>query len=395
MKIIVQKFGGTSVATDEKRIMILNKVVTAIENGYSPVVVVSAIGRTGDPYATDTLLSLIDGKDSKLERREADALMCCGEIISAAVISEVFAENNRKVMLFTGGNAGIITDDNFGNASIKRIETRRMMDALQKGIIPIVTGFQGITEEGDLTTLGRGGSDITAAAIGQAINAEKVEIYTDVDGIMTADPRIVPDAKIIDKISYSEVFELAAQGAKVIHPLAIKYAMKANIPLIIKNTETDAPGTIITSINENPENEVAGITSISDKAQVTLEASGSLYERGNDIFELLENKNIKADLINLLNGKIVFTIDSKYAGQVEKILKEISSDYKVIDNISKIAVIGNDAENTSGIMKKTLKSLRCKNIKVFQTAGSGSAIWCLIDQESSVAAINELHKVFF
>lgn len=395
MKIIVQKFGGTSVATDEKRIMILNKVVNAIENGYSPIVVVSAIGRIGDPYATDTLLSLIDGKDRAVNKREADALMCCGEIISAAVISEVFAKNGHKVMLFTGGNAGIITDDNFGDANIKRVETKKIMEAVESGIIPIVTGFQGITEEGDLTTLGRGGSDITAAAIGQAVNAESIEIYTDVDGIMTADPRIVPDAKIINKISYSEVFEFAAQGAKVIHPLAVKYAMKANIPLIIKNTESDAPGTIITNINENSNYMVSGITSTENKAQVTLKAESSRNENWNDIFELLENKNIQADLVNLLNDKIVFTVDSKYAEQVERLLKEVSSDYKVIDNCSKIAVIGNDTESISDIMKKTLKSLSSKNIKIFQTAGSSSTIWCLISQESSVAAINELHKVFF
>lgn len=166
MRIIVQKFGGTSVATQQRREMVCEKVTDAINKGYSPVVVVSAIGRKGDPYATDTLLSLIDSRNNS-NKRETDLLLCCGEIISAVVLAETFIKRGHKVKVLTGGQAGIITDNNFGNAEIKTVKTSNIMELLNKGIIPIVTGFQGITENGDFTTLGRGGSDVTGAILGK------------------------------------------------------------------------------------------------------------------------------------------------------------------------------------------------------------------------------------
>ena len=176
--------------------------------------------------------------------------MSCGEIISAVVMAGAFAEKGYKTRGLTGGNAGIITDDNYGNAGVKNVEAEKVLNVLEQGLIPIVTGFQGMTEEGDYTTLGRGGSDVTGALLGKALNAEYVEIYTDVDGIMTADPKIVPNAMTIDRIDFVEAFQMACQGAKVIHPRAVEYALEDNIPLIVKNTFSDAPGTVITNLVE-------------------------------------------------------------------------------------------------------------------------------------------------
>lgn len=197
MKILVQKFGGTSVSTPERREMATSKVIEAVKNGFSVVVVVSAMGRNGDPYATDTLINMVKSIDSNISKRELDLLMNCGEIISSVTFAATLSKKGYKAKVFTGGQAGIITDDNFGNAEIIKVEPTRLLESLKEGIIPVVAGFQGITEEGDLTTLGRGGSDTTAALLGEALKASAVEIYTDVDGIMTADPRIVSKAHIL------------------------------------------------------------------------------------------------------------------------------------------------------------------------------------------------------
>lgn len=391
MRIIIQKFGGTSVATHQRREMVCDKVIDAINRGYSPVVVVSAIGRKGDPYATDTLLSLINSKNDS-NKREIDLLMCCGEIISAVVLSEIFMKKGYKVKVLTGGQAGIITDNNYGNAEVKTIKTSNILELLNKEIIPIVAGFQGMTENGDFTTLGRGGSDVTGAILGEALRAEAIEIYTDVDGIMTADPRIVPDAKIIEKINYNEVFQFADQGAKVIHPRAVEYAMRGNIPLYIKNTMSNAPGTIISSEVYNKKL-ITGITHMPNRTQVSIMFEDE--EKDNDeLFDLLAEYGISIDLINIFPNYKVFTIDSSDSDKIKYILDAKKYNYKIINNCSKIAAIGNGIRGVPGVMAKILKTLKDNNIKVLQTADSHTTIWCLVKEEDTIKAINALHKAF-
>ena len=395
MRIIVQKFGGTSVATNEKRNMAIDKVICAMERGYSPVVVVSAMGRKGDPYATDTLLSLIDSKDCSIDKREVDLLMCCGEIISAVIMAEAFVKRGYKTRVLTGGNAGIITNNDFGNADVINVETERILQVLEQGLIPVITGFQGMTEEGDYTTLGRGGSDVTGALLGKALKAECVEIYTDVDGIMTADPNIVPGAKIIDKISYGEVFQLAYHGAKVVHPRAVEYALTGNIPLVIKNTVSDAPGTLITNLGGYSDASVTGITSAVNKAQVIIKLSDTCSNMGNDVFELLAKKNINVDLVNVFPGQEIFTVDSDDIAEVEDILKQLLIEYEIINNCSKVSLIGNAIRGMPEVMSKLLKTLEYSNINILQTTNSCTAIWCLIKEADNKKALNELHNAFF
>lgn len=394
MKIIVQKFGGTSVSTEEKRNMVIDKVLGASEKGYSPVVVVSAMGREGSPYATDTLLSLVNGSNSITDKREKDLLMCCGEIISAVVLAEAFGGRNIKSRVLTGGNAGIITDDNYGSAEVLRVETHKILEALEQGLIPIITGFQGMTESGDLTTLGRGGSDVTGALLGKALKAEFVEIYTDVDGIMTADPNIVPTARIIDRISYSEVFQLADQGAKVVHPRAVEYALSGNIPLVIRNTLTDAPGTFISGERGCTFSPVTGITSMTNKCQVVISHSHS-SNIDNDIFTLLSGGDINIDLVNLSPGLELFIVDNTDIAVVEAMLKRLDTDYRIISNCSKVSLIGNTSRRTPEILSKLLKTLEYSHVNVLQTANSKSDIWCLIDEADHKKALNELHDAFF
>lgn len=395
MRIIVQKFGGTSVTTREKRNMAIDKVIYAVEQGYSPIVVVSAMGRKGEPYATDTLLSLIDSEGGNVEKREVDLLMCCGEIISAVVMAKAFAQRGYKARALTGGNAGIITNNDFGNAGVINVETERILHLLDQGLIPIVTGFQGMTEEGDYTTLGRGGSDVTGALLGKALKAEFVEIYTDVDGIMTADPNIVPNAKIIDEISYNEVFQLADLGAKVVHPRAVEYALSGNIPLIIKNTVSDAPGTVITNSIGYSDNSVTGITSMTNKTQVIINFSDNCGSLSRDVFELLAGKSINIDLVNVFPGQEIFTVDSVDTADVEDILKQLCMEYRIINNCSKVSLIGNTMKGMSEVMSKLLRTLESNNVNVLQTANSHTAIWCLIREADNKKALNELHNAFF
>lgn len=395
MKLLVQKFGGTSVATQQRRELVADKVIDAIKRGYKPVVVVSAIGRKGDPYATDTLLSLLSNDKNYLEKREYDIIMACGEIISCVVMAEVLTKRGLKARVLLGGQAGIITNDEFGNAEILRIETNKILNVIEEGYIPVVAGFQGMTQSGEITTLGRGGSDITGTVLGAALKAEAVEIYTDVDGIMTADPRIVDDAHLIEKISYNEVFQFADQGAKVIHPRAVEYAMKGNIPVYIKNTMSNSKGTLITSSRENVGKIITGITHMASRTQITISFNQNTEDTViDDIFEILAKNKISIDLINVFPEYRVFTIDSKQVETVKNILDTLNLKYSIVQNCSKIAVIGNGMRGIPGVMAKILKALRDKNIKVLQTADSHTTIWCLVKEEDTNTAIQALHDAF-
>lgn len=239
MEIVVLKFGGTSVTTLEKREKIINLVKQTIANNELPIVVVSAIGRYPDNYATDTLISLVDDDFKQKNLLAMDLLMSCGETISSVIISATLEANGIRAIPLTGGQAGIITDNEFGNASIIQYNSKLIRSILKEGKVPVVTGFQGVTKDGYITTLGRGGSDTTATIIGTYLNAKRIEIYTDVDGIMTNDPRIDKNAKLIEEISYSKAYNMALKGAKVIHHKAIKYPQEKNVPIYIKNILKD------------------------------------------------------------------------------------------------------------------------------------------------------------
>ncbi|MEG2538567.1 MAG: aspartate kinase [Clostridium sp.] len=393
MNILVQKFGGTSVATAETRELVASKIEKASNDGFLPVVVVSAIGRKGDPYATDTLLSLVDIKEST-SAQEKDLLMCCGEIISAVVLSDTLNKKGLRTRVLTGGQAGIITDNNYGNAEIIKVDPVKVYDLLLAGIIPIITGFQGATMNNELTTIGRGGSDTSATVIGEALKAKAIEIYTDVDGIMTADPRIVNDAKIIDSISYSEVFQLADHGAKVIHPRAVSYAMRGNIPVYIKNTMSDAKGTIISSKEEiNSSHIITGVTHMPCRTQVSIRFDNGA-DNSNELFFTLAEMGISIDLINVFPNYKAFTIDDNDTEKVNNLLKERGLNYNIIRNCSKVSVIGSGMKGIPGVMSRILMALNKGGIEVLQTADSHMTIWCLVKGEDTHRAINSLHNEF-
>lgn len=245
MPLIVQKYGGTSLNTFQKREKALSNIIAAKDKGYEVVVVVSAMGRKGEPYATDTLIDYLKEITPNPDPSKKDLIMSCGEIISATVMAQSLEEKGYKAVAMTGFQGGIQTDNNFNNAQILNINPELIKYNLAKGNIIVIAGFQGITEKKEITTLGRGGSDTTAIALAGVLDAEIVEIYTDVPGIAITDPRLLPEAPFLEAIDFKSMYLLASAGAQVIHPRAVKTAMKYKMPIKVLATSNNKQGTLI------------------------------------------------------------------------------------------------------------------------------------------------------
>lgn len=396
--IVVQKFGGTSVATKDLRSFVIGKIIGAKKKGKMPVVVVSAMGRKGDPYATDTLLDMIGGETLE-GSKERDLLIMCGEIISSVVLCNELKEEGYDAAALTGGQAGIITNNKFGDADILDVKPDRIVELLEAGKIPVIAGFQGITAQGEMTTLGRGGSDTSAAIIGEALKATAIEIYKDVDGIMTADPKIVPDAKVISKITYNEVFQMADSGAKVIHPRAVEIAMRANIPLLIKNTANNCPGSYISNSDEQECTSkqskngkiLTAISYIPSRVQVIIDADN--LEISALLDDIAKNK-ISIDIISIFPNKAAFTINALALSRLQQVLSGNNVTYKLIENCSKISCIGEKMHGVPGVMAKIVKSLTSNGITILQTSDSHTTIACLVKYEDTVKSVLALHNEF-
>lgn len=403
VRIIVQKFGGTSVATTDRRRQVADRVEHAVEEGYTPVVVVSAMGRAGDPYATDTFIQLAQAEYKETHPREMDMLIGCGELIASVIVCNTLLSRGLPAMAMTGGQAGIVTDSNFGNAQIVRINPEHLLRHMKEGKICVVAGFQGWTENGDIATLGRGGSDTTAAALGASLRAEVVEIYTDVDGIKTADPRIVPEAKTLEVTTYDEIVQLAHEGAKVIHPRAVEIAMRRNVPLRVKCTFDDSPGTLVTYSFESgkawPElrngKVITGITHMPNMARIVIKtpetAEDDLEYR---IFKDLADANISVDLINVSPEQKSFIIPEKLAEKAEKILGELKIRPAIQRNCAKVSVVGSGMRAVPGVMASVVEALRGNGIRILQTSDSHVTISCLVRQEDMERAVRALHEKF-
>lgn len=391
MDIIIQKFGGTSVATKQARAQVIKKISAAIAAGFSPIVVVSAIGRIGAPYATDTLLEFIKANAGEMNAYETDVLLSCGELISAVTISTILNNQGIAAKTFTGGQAGIITDDHHTAASLLYTTPIKIITALNKGIVPVVAGFQGVTTNDDITTLGRGGSDTSASILGASVNASRIEIYTDVDGIMTADPKICDHVSKIEQLSYNEVFQMSDSGARVIHSKAVEYAMLANIPLIIKNTFSDDEGSIITQ-KARVENQVhKTVTAIAHK---TGRVQYRLLKPPVALLTKIATKNISIDLINILPDTIIFTISDFDQHALEKLLAAENCDFTKIEGCAKVTAIGERITGVPGIMARIANTLEHVNIPILQTADSLTTIACLVREYELKTAVIALHQEF-
>lgn len=397
--IVVQKFGGTSVANFEKMAEVCEIVKKTKEAGNDVVIVVSAMGRKGDPYATDTLLGLLEQVTNNPTDREKDMLMSCGEIISSTLMASMLTANGVNAVAFTGSQAGMMTNGVYSDAKIKDIDPSRIKAELENGKVVVVAGFQGGDDRGDINTLGRGGSDTSAVALGKALGCKYVEIYTDVDGIMTADPRVEPDAKVLDYIDYEEVFQMADKGAKVIHPRAVQIAKDGNITLAIKNTLNPSyEGTKICSV-KNIENdgfeccckeERFAVANKRDIVQIKIKDNGTFT----DILSEMEEKNISMDMINFFIGEKAFVIDEKDKDALEKILKDNAVNYEIKTNCAKVTLIGSSMTGIPGVMSKVARGLKDAGIPLLQTSDSSMTISCLVDENDMENAVHAIHSKF-
>lgn len=396
MKIIVQKFGGTSVATREARIAAISHIETALKNDYRVVVVVSAMGRRGDPYATDTLLGVVD-EDERVAKRDLDILMSCGEAISAVVFASSLRSRGHEVTILNGHQAGIVTTHQYSDARIVDIHPARILDELERGRLVLVMGFQGATPEGDITTLGRGGSDTTACALGVALNAEMIDIFTDVEGIMTADPRIVSNATRLSQVSYAEICNLAYMGAKVIHPRAVKIAMQKNIPIRVRSTYSSDEGTLVTSAIAVMESHavrdryVTGVTQAPNVTQIHVMRDELPAA---SVFRLMADHEISVDFISVSEHETKYTVQDKDAHRAHQLLLQEGAHPNVTPDCAKVSVVGAGIAGTPGIMATIVGALSSENIRILQTADSHTTIWCLVRRDQMESAVRCLHHAF-
>ncbi|PZG38469.1 aspartate kinase [Listeria ivanovii] len=398
MKIIVQKFGGTSVQNEKIRLMAFDHIKRALKNDYKVVVVVSAIGRYGDPYATDTLLELIGAKNTKLTAREQDTLLSVGETISASVFTNMLKEANIKAEAFSGGQAGIITTSDHLNAKITEVDTTRLQQAFESLDVAVVAGFQGMAINGDITTLGRGGSDTSAAALGVSLQADYIDIFTDVDGMMTADPRIVEHARSLPKVSYNEVSNMAYQGAKVIHPRAVEIAMTAKIPMRIRSTYLESEGTLVTSLTDEvghfdvKERIVTGVAHVTNLTQVSVKTDTVKAQQ--EAFKILADAGISLDFINISTNSVIFTVPEEKRQLVKLLLEEAELETFVREACAKVSIVGAGITGVPGVTAKIVGALSEKNIPILQSADSHTTIWVLVREADLISAVNALHDIF-
>ena len=400
--LIVQKYGGTSVANVERIKAVAERVVKTAKEGHKVAVVVSAMA--GE---TDKLINLAHQVSSNPSEREMDLLLSSGERVASALTAIAIEELGHKAMAFTGRQMGIITDDVHTKAKIEKITGERAKKALDDGYIVVVAGFQGVTEGGsDVTTLGRGGSDLSAVAIASALNADLCEIYTDVDGVYTTDPNIVPEARKLDKISYEEMLELASLGAKVLQTRSVEFAMKYEVPVVVRSSFNDNQGTLVTKEDEEMEKVVvSGVAYDKNQAKITVMGVPDKPGIAAKLFKGIADAGIVVDIIvqNVSSdGKaadISFTVpktDAKKALKLtEGIAKELSA--KGVDmkeDIAKISIVGVGMRTHSGVASQIFETLAKHNVNIMMISTSEIKVSCIIDAKYTELAVRVLHEAF-
>ncbi len=400
MGLIVQKFGGTSVADAERINRAARRAIKAKLAGHKVCVVVSAMGKT-----TDKLVELANQISSNPPKREMDMLLSTGEQISIALMAMAIHEMEHTAISMTGGQVGLYTDSAHTKARITKIDADRIFKHLDKGDIVIVAGFQGIDEQGNITTLGRGGSDTTAVALAAVLKADVCEIYTDVNGIYTADPRVVPKARKLDKITYDEILELASLGASVMHNRSIEFGKKYGVPIHVRSSLTDEPGTIICEETPNMEEiTVRGVTVKKDLARITL--MGVPDEKGiaARIFHSIASENIVVDDIiqNPLpdgNANISFTVEKADFREARTISEKINSELggkgvAYDDQVAKVSVVGIGMRSHTGVAAKMFEALAEAGVNIQNISTSEIKISCIVAREEADEALRKIHTAF-
>ena len=402
MALLVHKYGGSSVADAEKIKRVAERVINAKISGNDVVVVVSAMGDS-----TDELIDLAHTVSTDPEPREMDLLLSTGELVSCTLLSMAIKSMGHDSVSLTGNQAGIVTDTMYGHARISRVDSDRIKDELEKGQITVVAGFQGMTEGQDITTLGRGGSDTTAVALAAALNADRCDIYTDVEGIYTADPRIVPKARKMAEIGYQEMLELASYGAKM-HPRSIELGSVYQVPIYVASSFSDQPGTLI---HKGPDEDnmedrikVTGIAYQSNIAKVTVRAVPDRPGMAAELFEPLSAVGISVDTIVQNTSverltDISFTVDrsdlQKTLRELESVTNEMGAGEVVTDpTLASISVVGSGMQNTPGYASRMFRVLSEARINIEMITTSEIRISCIIAEAQVPEAVRLLHSGF-
>ena len=399
MGFVVMKFGGSSVANAERLERVAWRIIESYTEGDKVVVVVSAQGDT-----TDDLITKAAEVNAHPSKREMDVLLSAGEQISMSLLAMTIEKHGFPVVSLTGWQAGFNTNSHHGSARIKNINGERIMRELDKRNIVIVAGFQGINKYDDITTLGRGGSDTSAVAIAAALGADVCKIFTDVDGVYTADPRIVKDAHKLNDISYDEMLELASLGANVLHNRSVEMAMKYNLPLEVLSSFEKKPGTAVKEVSKVEKMLVRGVTRDNDTARVSIVNVQDQPGRAFAIFSLLAKHGINVDIIlqSVEHGgrrNVTFTVTST---QLEKTIELLNDNLGMIgaervdtsDNVSKVSIVGAGMASNPGIAAKMFEALYEQGINIQNIATSEIKVSVLIDRKDAESAVNAIHKKF-
>ena len=399
MSLIVQKYGGSSVRDAERVMNVANRIVETYDKGNDVVVVVSAQGDT-----TDDLIEKAQEINPKASKREMDMLLSSGEQISVSLLAMAIEKIGRPVISLTGWQAGFRTDSKYSAARIHKIDTERLHNELDKRKIIIVAGFQGVNKYDDITTLGRGGSDTSAVALAAALHAEVCEIYTDVDGVFTADPRFVKNAFKLDDISYDEMLELASLGANVLHNRSVELAKKYHVKLAVKSSLSKNEGTYVKEVDQVEKMLVRGVTRDNDCARVALcgieDTPGKAYR----VFALLSQNGISVDLIiqSIGNGEkkdISFTVTESDLDHAVQILEDNQAELKIDSiktrrDVSKVSIVGAGMVNNAGVATTMFEALYNADINISMIATSEIKISVLVDQKEAERAVVAIHDKF-
>jgi len=399
--IIVQKYGGTSVATTERIQAVADRVVRAKEAGYDVLVAVSAMGDT-----TDDLLAMARAIASVPEPRELDMLLTAGERIAMSLLAIAINARGCRAASYTGSQAGIITDTQHGAARIVEIRPKRILDSLGEGNVVIVAGFQGLSTSYDITTLGRGGSDTTAVAMAAALGAEICEIYTDVEGVFTADPRVEPRARKVDVVSYQEMLELAAAGTKVLHARSVEYARRHGVRIHVRSSFEDVPGTWVQAVEEGEMEGVliSGVALDDGEAKVTLDRVPDKPGVAATVFKAIADEGISVDMIvqNVSHEgatDLSFTAPLADVPRLESVMDRVvaevgASRYSIDPDISKVSLVGAGMKAHPGVAADLFDALAAAGINIEMISTSPIRISCVIRQGDAERAVRSIHGRF-